>query len=96
MRNIFFIIIFQLTLGACAQTFLWDGTFQPFFNIRNQPSVYVGDIHELNSGKLIVISEPNKEYQISIKVNGYQDFVTRSVLKNDSHLTFTMRKEVIE
>ena len=49
-----------------------------------------------HSGKLIVISEPNKEYQISIKVNGYQDFVTRSVLKNDSHLTFTMRKEVIE
>jgi len=54
MRSLLCILLLQLGLGACAQSFLWDGTFQPYFNIRNQPSVYVADLYELNSGKIII------------------------------------------
>lgn len=50
----------------------------------------------VRNGKIIIISEPNKEYEISIKAEGYDDFLTRLILKNDNHLTFTLNKKDFE
>jgi len=50
----------------------------------------------VRDGKIIVISEANIEYEISIKSQGYNDFVTRFILKKENHLTFTLTKKNVE
>jgi len=44
------------------------------------------------NGKMIIISETNKEYEITIKADGYQTFITQSVLNENKQLTFTLSK----
>lgn len=49
--------------------------------------------NEIN-GKVIVISEPNKEYEINIKAEGYESFVTHSILNNnESNIVFSLKKK---
>lgn len=45
------------------------------------------------TGKMILILEPNKEYEVFIQVEGYEPFVTRSVLNANNNLTYTLTKK---
>lgn len=42
------------------------------------------------TGKIIVISEPNKEYQITVKAVGYEPFTTNVVLSSDNELSYRL------
>ena len=79
MKSILFIVALQLGLGACAQSFLWDGTIQPFFNISNQPNASINDIHELQSGSVILLGNFTQSGQSGIQFSGIT-----SVLSNGS------------
>jgi len=53
ITSVVFLLI--IGLGSFAQSYILDTTFQPFFDIRNQPNVRVSDIFEYqNSGKILV------------------------------------------
>jgi hypothetical protein len=79
MRSLLCILLLQLGLGACAQSFLWDGTFQPFFNIRNQPNASINDLHELQSGSVILLGNFTHSGQSGIQFSGIT-----SVINNGS------------
>jgi tetratricopeptide (TPR) repeat protein len=46
------------------------------------------------TGKILVISEPKKEYQITIKVEGYEPFVTTSVFDSNKELMFQLLNKI--
>ncbi|MCW3083643.1 MAG: hypothetical protein JWP12_1009 [Bacteroidetes bacterium] len=46
------------------------------------------------TGKIIVISEPNKEYQITLKAVGYEPFTTNVVLNSDNELSYRLTNRV--
>lgn len=45
------------------------------------------------SGKLIIISEPNKEYEVEIEANGYETLKTQINLDKEQQLTFKLIKK---
>ena len=44
-----------------------------------------------NSGKVLIISEPSKEYEVTINVDGYEPLVTKSFFK-ENITSFTLKK----
>ena len=42
------------------------------------------------TGKIIVISEPNKEYKITLKAVGYEPFTTNVILSTDNELSYRL------
>jgi len=42
------------------------------------------------TGKILIIAEPDKEYQITIKSNGFEPFITNSVFNTDNYITYKM------
>jgi tetratricopeptide (TPR) repeat protein len=42
------------------------------------------------TGKIIIISEPNKEYQIVVKAVGYEPYVTNIILTSDNDLSYRL------
>ncbi|MGZ4156180.1 MAG: carboxypeptidase-like regulatory domain-containing protein, partial [Bacteroidia bacterium] len=42
------------------------------------------------TGKMVIISEPNKEYQIVIKAVGYEPYVTNIILTSDNELSYRL------
>lgn len=47
-----------------------------------------------HTGKMIVISEPDKEYEITIQAEGYLPFKTRSIFNANNQLSFTLTKNI--
>jgi hypothetical protein len=46
------------------------------------------------TGKIVIISEPNKEYQVTIKAMGYEPFVTNIILNSDNDLTYRLTNRI--
>lgn len=46
------------------------------------------------TGKIIIISEPNKEYQLTIKAAGYEPFVTNIILNADNDLSYRLTNRI--
>lgn len=46
------------------------------------------------SGKIIIVSEPNKEYQMVIKAIGYEPYITNIILTSDNDLSYRLTKQV--
>lgn len=42
------------------------------------------------TGRIIIISEPNKEYQVTVKAVGYEPFVTNIILNSDNDLSYRL------
>ncbi|OFY87510.1 MAG: hypothetical protein A3F72_17920 [Bacteroidetes bacterium RIFCSPLOWO2_12_FULL_35_15] len=42
------------------------------------------------TGKILIIAEADKEYQITIKSNGFEPFITNSVFNTDNYITYKM------
>ncbi|MCW3105375.1 MAG: hypothetical protein JWO09_3815 [Bacteroidetes bacterium] len=47
-----------------------------------------------DKGKIIIISEPNKEYQVIIKAVGYEPFVTNVILSSDNDLSYRLKNRI--
>lgn len=46
------------------------------------------------TGKIIIISEPNKEYQVTVKAVGYEPFVTNIILNSDNDLSYRLTNRI--
>lgn len=42
------------------------------------------------TGKIVIISEPNKEYQIVVKALGYEPYITNIILTSDNDLSYRL------
>ena len=42
------------------------------------------------TGKILIIAEPNKEYQITIKSTGFEPFITNSIFNTDNYITYKL------
>lgn len=45
-----------------------------------------------SSGKIVIVSEPNKEYQIIVKALGYEPYITNIILTSDNELSYRLTK----
>ena len=45
------------------------------------------------TGKILIIAEPKKEYQITIQSNGFEPFITYSVFNTDNYITYKLIKK---
>lgn len=56
----------------------------------------VSGIYKSNdlTGKIVIISEPNKEYQLIIKAVGYEPFVTNIILNTDNDLSYRLKNRI--
>ncbi len=59
------------------------------------PSVKATGIYKSNeqTGKMIIISEPVREYELTINANGYKSYTTIIVLNDNYQLSFKLEKQ---
>jgi hypothetical protein len=46
------------------------------------------------TGRIVIISEPNKEYQVIVKAVGYEPFVTNIILNSDNDLLYRLTTRI--